>query len=101
MRINNSGFKRNDTSPEKLRYDLIPTWLLADLAALYAEGASKFGERNWEKANAEEDIVSFKASAFRHFMEYMNGAENEDHLARTVFNLAGIKHVKKQQNEKD
>ena len=96
MRINNSGFKRNDTNPTKPRYDLIPTWLLTDLATLYADGASRFGERNWELANAKEDLVSFKASAFRHFMDYMNGAENEDHLARTIFNLAGMEHVKKQ-----
>ena len=93
MRINKSGFKRNDTSPTKPRYDLIPTFALERLATLYAEGASKFGERNWEQANDCTDYDSFKASAYRHFIQYLNGAEDEDHFARVMFNLIGMEHV--------
>ena len=33
----------------KIRYDLIPTHPLHELAKLYTIGASKYEERNWEK----------------------------------------------------
>ena len=33
----------------KLRYDLIPTRPLAELAKVYTVGARKYADRNWEK----------------------------------------------------
>ena len=98
-RKNKSGFVRNDAEG-KPRFDLIPAFNLERQALLYGKGADKFGERNWEKANSEEDIASFKQSAFRHFIQYLNGAEDEDHFAATIWNLNGIEHVKKQLNNK-
>ena len=41
-----SGTKHDDN---KLRYDLIPPGPLAELARVYLIGASKYGDRNWEK----------------------------------------------------
>uniref|UniRef100_UPI001E4FF338 dATP/dGTP diphosphohydrolase domain-containing protein n=1 Tax=Acetomicrobium sp. S15 = DSM 107314 TaxID=2529858 RepID=UPI001E4FF338 len=32
-----------------LRYDLIPSDALRELAKVYTVGAEKYGERNWEK----------------------------------------------------
>lgn len=95
MRENKSGFKRNDAEGRP-RYDLIPIFVLERLAKLYAEGAEKFGENNWMSANAEEDYKSFEASFCRHSIEYRQGADNEDHFARVMFNLIGMEHVKKQ-----
>ena len=91
-----SGFTRND-SENRPRYDLIPTWVLERLGNLYADGANKFGEHNWELANADEDYNSFKASMMRHMIQYVNSEENEDHFARIIFNLVGCEHVKRQQ----
>lgn len=92
MRRNKSGFQRNDAKG-KVRIDLIPTWVLERLGTLYADGAERFGERNWEKANSQEDYVSFEASFCRHGTQFRNGAKDEDHFARTMFNLIGMEHV--------
>lgn len=95
MRTNKSGFQRNDDN-HNLRYDLIPHFMLERLARLYADGAKKFGERNWQKAHTIEDYVSFEASAFRHFMAYKKGKTDEDHFSRIIFNLVGMEYVKQQ-----
>ena len=97
MRLTQSGFKRNNLSPDKLRIDLIPTWVLERMGALYAEGACNFGERNWEQACNKEDYTSFEASFCRHSIQFRNGAKDEDHFARAIFNLTGMEWVRMQQ----
>lgn len=84
----NSGFTR-DITKGKPRYDLIPHEMLTRVAELYARGADKYGESNWKLAdkNNSEEIDRFKASAFRHFMQWVRGDEDEDHLSAVVFNL--------------
>lgn len=99
-RINQSGFKRNDTNPMRPKYNLIPTWALERLAVLYAEGASKFGENNWKLANREEDLSSFHESMMRHMIQYVNNEKNEDHFARIIWNLIGMEHVRRQKEIK-
>ncbi len=106
MRKNKSGFNRNDAEG-KVRFDLIPTFMLERLGTLYAKGASKFGVNNWKKANAMEDYDSFKESAFRHFIQYVDGAEDkgnsasqDDHFAACIWNLVGMEYVDKQLNKK-
>jgi len=93
MRRNKSGFQRNDAKG-KVRIDLIPTWVLTRLGTLYAEGAEKFGEHNWEKANAIEDYTSFESSFCRHSIQYRNSAKDEDHFTRVMFNLIGMELVR-------
>ena len=93
MRINKSGFRRNDAKG-KVRIDLIPTWVLTRLGTLYAEGANKFGEHNWEKANAIEDYTSFEESFCRHSIQFRNNEKDEDHFARAMFNLIGMEMVR-------
>jgi hypothetical protein len=81
-----SGFNR-DVNEGKPRYDLIPTELLTRLAGLYARGAEKYGVGNWLKAESEEEINRFKESAWRHFVSWAEGQEDEDHMSAVVWNL--------------
>ena len=82
-----------DTQEDKARYDLVYLPLLKRWAELMARGATKYGERNWEKAETVEELNRFRASAFRHLMQAFEGDESEDHLAAVVFNISGIIHV--------
>ena len=54
----------------------------------------KYGNRNWEKANSQEEIDRFKTSAFRHFMQWFNGEEDEDHAAAVLFNVNCYESIK-------
>lgn len=83
-----SGMVR-DTQEGKPRYDLIPLEPLKRLAELYARGAQKYGDRNWEKATGAEELERFKASGLRHFFQALMGDRDEDHWAGAVFNIFG------------
>ncbi len=93
MRTSKNGFCRNNAE-NKPRYDLIPSFMLDRLAALFAEGAARFGENNWKLGIGKEDYTWFEASFCRHSMQYRGGAENEDHFARAIFNLIGMEHAR-------
>lgn len=88
-----SGMQR-DTQAGKPRFELmlplgIPyeEQMIVRLAALYGRGAEKYDERNWEQANSREEMERMKASAFRHFMQWMCGETDEDHAAGAMFNI--------------
>lgn len=88
-----SGMVR-DTQTGKPRWDLIvpegvpyEAQLLTRFAALMARGAEKYSARNWEQANSQEELDRMKASAFRHFMQWFCGEQDEDHAAAVLFNL--------------
>lgn len=81
-----SGMVR-DTDAGKPRYDLIPLLPLKRLAELYARGAVKYGDFNWQKANSPEELQRFKASAFRHLIQYLEGDRDEDHAIAVAWNM--------------
>lgn len=81
-----SGMRR-DTDTGKPRYDLIPRPMLTRLAGLYARGAVKYGDSNWMLADSTAEVDRFKASAFRHFMQWLEGDVDEDHASAVVFNI--------------
>lgn len=81
-----SGMRR-DTDKGKPRFDLIPLPMLRRLADLYARGCEKYGDRNWELAESQAEVDRFKASAFRHFVSWLEGDITEDHAVATVFNV--------------
>lgn len=74
-------------NPEGMPYD---ETLLYRWAMLLERGMEKYGYRNWEKANSEEELNRFKASAWRHFVQAMSGEVDEDHFAAVLFNLNAI-----------
>lgn len=94
-----TGMNR-DVQEGKARYDLVYSPMLKRWAELMARGAEKYGERNWEKAATEEELNRFRASAFRHFMQWFDGETDEDHGAAVFFNISGAEMVKSKQNEK-
>lgn len=92
-----SGMVR-DIQEDKPRYDLVYLPMLKRWAELMGRGAKKYGERNWEKADGEEELARFKASAMRHMIQWLENEEDEDHAAAVLFNLAGAEMVKNKIN---
>lgn len=95
-----SGMRR-DLQKGKARFDLVlpegqkyDETLLYRWAMLLERGAVKYGERNWEKANSQEEVNRFKASAMRHFMQWYCGEEDEDHAAAVLFNINCYETIK-------
>lgn len=88
-----SGMHR-DTQDGKARYDLVDLPMLKRWAELMARGADKYGEDNWRLANGTEELKRFQASAFRHFIQWFEGEDDEDHAAAVFYNIAGAEMVK-------
>lgn len=100
----NSGMRR-DVQGGKPRYDLIvPLNCEKDMLTRWAElmdrGQKKYGYRNWELANSEEELIRFKASAFRHFMQWFKCMEDEDHASAVYFNIQCAEYVKEKIDKK-
>jgi hypothetical protein len=76
-----------DMHEGKGRFDLIPMCVLIRLAKHYENGCIKYGEHNWEKGIPAH---SFADSAMRHFVKYMDGQNDEDHLIAAIWNLFGL-----------
>lgn len=81
---------RRDTRDGKGRYDLMSPFTLARDARLLELGATKYGERNWEKG---QPISRFIDSAMRHLLRYLEGYRDEDHLAAARWNIGAIMHM--------
>lgn len=88
-----SGMRR-DTQEGK------PNFLLAidgPMFRRYADhmtkGAAKYGARNWQLANSEEELERFKASALRHMIQWLSGDVDEDHAAAVWFNVNAAEYV--------
>jgi len=83
-----------DTQEGKARFDLLfaehvpyKFQFLTRVAELLERGARKYGSRNWERAESEEEMERFKASAMRHLAQWVSGETDEDHAAAVVANL--------------
>lgn len=80
--------------------------LIERLAVHVTKGAAKYpdikpGIPNWTLAAGEEEMQRFKASAARHFWQWMRGDQDEDHYSACVFNLTGYEYLKeKLENER-
>jgi len=71
---------------------------LVRVAELLARGAEKYDDRNWERAQGEEELERFKSSALRHLMQWAAGEVDEDHAAAVVFNLLAYETTKWRRN---
>ena len=99
-----TGMNR-DISTDKIRYDLViplgeREHMLKRWAELMTRGAHKYGERNWEKASTEAELMRFKESAIRHFFQWWDGYTDEDHAAACYFNIQGAEMVKNRLKKK-
>lgn len=88
-----SGMVR-DSQDGKARFDLLrpkgvpySAQFMTRVADLMTRGALKYGFRNWEAANSQEELDRFEGSAERHMMQWLAGETDEDHAAAVVFNL--------------
>ena len=70
-------------------------------AWLMTRGAAKYGKRNWEKARTWIEYNRFKASAFRHFMQWFNNLDDEDHAAAVFFNITAAEYVRSRKEYED
>lgn len=95
-----SGMHR-DTNEDKPRYDLLlPIGQKTENTLLYRwamhmlGGIKKYGNRNWELANTQEEAERFKQSAFRHFIQWINEENDEDHIGAILFNINAHEWIK-------
>lgn len=89
-----SGMVR-DTSLGKVRYDLVYMPMFKRWAELMTRGAQKYSANNWMKAEGDAELLRFKESAFRHFMQwFLEENSEEDHAAAVFFNISGAEYVK-------
>ena len=77
----------------KGRYDLISPIALRRLAIVFEDGAKGHGDRNWEQGIP---LSRFMDSAMRHLLQYMQGLEDEDHLAQAEWNIHCAIHTEHQ-----
>ena len=63
------------------------------IMGLYERGAEKYGRHNWQKSCSEEELERFKRSLFRHWMQYLSGDREEDHIAAVVWNAIAIMYL--------
>lgn len=99
-----SGMNR-DSQEGKPRYDLIiPEGsthpMITRWAELLERGMTKYGYRNWEKARTPEELIRFKSSAFRHFMQWFMDESDEDHASAVFFNIQASEFLKEKMNGK-
>jgi hypothetical protein len=74
---------------DDVRLDLLcPAFLLA-LARVFAEGAKKYGEGNWQKGMPAAETLNH---AMRHLEMLRMGDISEDHLAHAAANLMMLIH---------
>jgi len=73
-----------DMHQGKGRCDLLPPNALLRLARHFESGSLKYGDRNWELGIP---CHSFADSALRHYLRYMAGDTDEDHLMAAIWNL--------------
>lgn len=89
-----SGMQR-DTTEGKTKWHLIASGpMLKRWAELMTRGAEKYDDDNWMKAEGPEELARFRASAFRHFMQWYYGDGDEDHAAAIIFNVNGAEYVR-------
>lgn len=87
-----SGLIR-DTTAGKPDYTLVDLAMLERWATQMTLGAEKYGRENWLLARGPEDLARFRSSAFRHFVQWLRGDQDEDHAAAVFFNVAAAERV--------
>jgi hypothetical protein len=80
-----SGAVRDMASGKGLMV-VMPAAALLRLSKHYEHGAQKYGKFNWQKGIP---VDSFMDSALRHIFKYLDGWDDEDHLAAAAFNVLG------------
>lgn len=94
-----SGMVR-DTQDNKTDFSRVLDGPMLERWAVHlTKGGKKYpdvkpGVPNWTLAAGEEELVRFKKSALRHFMQWYRGDRDEDHAAAVYFNINGAEYVR-------
>ncbi len=89
-----SGMVR-DTEEQKVDYALtLDGPMFVRWAIHLTKGALKYARQNWLKAAGDEELERFRRSAFRHFIQWWYGEQDEDHAAAVFFNINGYEFLK-------
>lgn len=89
-----SGMVR-DVTTGKTDYSLVFDGpMLKRWAVHLTKGAIKYAARNWMKADGDVELQRFRESALRHFIQWFEGEEDEDHASAVYFNINGAEFVK-------
>jgi hypothetical protein len=80
---------QRDSQDGKLRFDLLSTHALRRTTQILTDGATRYGDRNWE---AGFPFSRCLASAWRHFISYIEGDTKEDHLSQLACNIMFLQH---------
>lgn len=75
--------------PSKPRCDLMSPIALLAYAEIMAEGAARYGDRNWEKGLKMSNLVNHHIT---HFLKWMAGDTTEPHLKHALWNMAALVH---------
>lgn len=89
----------------KLRYDLIPTYPLSQLASVYTYGVQKYSEHNWRKGIKFSRIFS---ALMRHCWSYWSGSDTDEesglphlsHAAWCLFTLLEYSRCRKELDDR-
>ena len=98
-----SGGMVRDTQDGKIDWWRIYVGPIVKRLAIHVtKGAAKYpdvkpGVPNWTLAAGEEEMQRFKASAARHFAQWMQDDLDEDHAAAVVFNINGYEMLREKQ----
>lgn len=79
----------------KGRYDLLSPLAVGRIAGVYERGASKYDDRNWEQGIPLSRLLD---SALRHLFQYLEGRQDEDHLAQAAWNIMALLHTEEMVN---
>jgi hypothetical protein len=79
-----------DSDENKSRPDLISPFAMEHLAEWLRHGATKYSERNWEQGIP---VSRCFASLYRHLLKFLQGRNDEDHVAAILCNAMFIAHT--------
>lgn len=88
---------------KKSRVDVLPPSVLLSVGDVFAYGAGKYGERNWEQYAEDWDWCQLYASAMRHLIAWAGGEDIDpesglphlDHAVCNLMMLQGLIHAEK------
>jgi len=74
---------------EEFRYDLVSPIGLREVARACAEGASKYGDWNWEKGMPVHDLLNH---VLAHIYQFLGGDRSEPHLGHAAWGILAAIH---------
>jgi len=85
------AMKEDDSKTEgKGAFHLLPPTAIRRVAEVWRKGAVKYEARNWEKGLPLSRLLD---SGLRHAFQYLEGCQDEDHLAQAAWNFLALLHT--------